>query len=275
MTIKLPERYRSLDAQLRSQGWDPAELTAGSHVCWRSPSGDVVVAAGSPSDRHARHRLVSALRAAGALIDGRGTSREDTAQDDSGQPDPVQEPPPPSVLTDLTGQIKRAQAVLSDLRAETKIAEQARKEIQRLTKADVADLVLDEVARQLQEFGAQDIVRTVMDTFRSRADAELREFAGNGNRLIREYGRAVDARIAEANDLLGHLHRARATWEDRLDVVPVPPVPPAFRNGQRGLGRCSRSPPPSSQTSAPRVSFTHPVRMSWSISISSTSEPSA
>ena len=148
------------------------------------------------------------------------------------------------MLTDLQAAEASARQATSELRAALHDLKAERTAVERLIKTDAADLVLDEVTRQLRQIDVRDVVQMVMDGFRTRADDELSEFTKTSNRLLRQAGRAIETRITEANDVLLCLHNARAVWETGGTVPPV--IPPAFRRIANGEALCPGSPSRSS-----------------------------
>ena len=219
--VKIPEQFRPLAERLEQQGWS-VEATANNHLRWVAPSGAVVVSSSTPSDHRAKQRLTTELRRAGAVIDGRGATREDEEEERPGGPAPAAapSPPPPAEpapgISELRELVTEARTLLAALKAE-------RKEIARLLDESAHNLVVAEVYRQLDQTDLPGVVHALHDA----NQAQLDDFSGMCARALK----AFNQRIAEANQVLTDLQSVREVWWDRLSGGGRPnyaAIPPAF-----------------------------------------------
>ncbi len=66
--MKIPEAYRDAFRAARRAGWTITRGRGSSHLHWRSPGGQLVVTASTPSDWRGRRNDLARLRRAGLRV---------------------------------------------------------------------------------------------------------------------------------------------------------------------------------------------------------------
>ena len=222
---KVPEPFQDIAAELKAQGWT-AERRGTGHLAWTSPAGETVISAASPGDRRAKAAFVSQLRQAGAVIDGRATTRgngspapvaEPEAAEDRPEPGPAPAIPEAAALREL---VSECRVLLGEMRAE-------RKEIERLLTADAADLITSEIIAEFERMDLKSLAEATIKALHANNERELNAFTVEANKVIRKFDRAMDSRIAEANEDIIALKVVREVWEKAVQNGDG--IPPAFR----------------------------------------------
>ena len=67
--MKLPEAYRGLAKTARKSGW-LITRRPGGHLCWRSPSGEVVITSATPGGPRSLRNALAELRRHGLKREG-------------------------------------------------------------------------------------------------------------------------------------------------------------------------------------------------------------
>lgn len=223
----IPALYRDLARQARDQGWT-VEPGDGGHLAWRSPSGETVWSAASPSDRWSPKKVAADLRRAGAIIDGRGASERDAGPDPAPlapDPEPVrQELTELTEMRELLAELKTERQEIARERAEL---DQVRKDVKRILAEDVTDLVAAEVVRRLEEIDFDALANAVLAVFRKDGNAALDDFAKEQNKLASHVQRQIARILGETADLNLRLKNAYDAWHaaaDRGNGIPPRPT---------------------------------------------------